>query len=110
MEDCIFCKIINGEIPKEFKFKSDNLVVFDDINPSAKVHLLIVPKKHIAGIQDLTKDHGSLLSEIYEVAKNLVSEYNLTNNLYRIIVNGGKAQYVPHIHFHLLGGSLKKMV
>ena len=110
MEDCIFCKIIKGEIPKEFKYTSDNLVVFDDISPSAQVHLLIVPKKHIAGIQDLTQDHGEILAQIYQVVNKLVTEYNLSDKLYRVVVNGGLAQHVPHLHFHLLGGKIKKMV
>ncbi len=110
MEDCLFCKIIKKEIPKDFMFESENLVVFDDINPSADIHLLIVPKKHIGGVQDLTDIDGGLLAEIYQVVNKLVSEYNLQDKLYRVVVNGGKAQHVPHVHFHLLGGHLKKMV
>jgi len=108
--DCIFCKIISGEIPKEFILTTDSLVVFPDINASADIHLLIVPKKHIGGIQDLGKGMGSLLEEIYEVINKLVKENNLTEDLYRVVVNGGKAQHVPHLHFHLLGGQWKRMV
>ncbi len=85
-------------------------MVFPDINPAADIHLLIIPKQHIAGVQDLTAEHGSLLAEIYTVVSKLVKQYNLDNNLYRVVVNGGKAQHVPHLHFHLLGGSWKKMV
>lgn len=110
MNDCIFCKIVKKEIPAELKYESDNLIVFPDINPSAKIHLLIVPKKHIGGVSDLTLDHGQLLAEIYQVASILVKDNNLEHDLYRIVVNGGKAQHVPHIHFHLLGGNLRKMV
>lgn len=108
--DCIFCKIIKGEIPKKFDYESENLVVFPDINPSAKIHLLIVPKKHIGGIEDLGKGQGNLLEEIYEVANKLVKDNNLTNDLYRVVINGGKSQHVPHLHFHLLGGQWKKFV
>lgn len=108
--DCIFCQIINKEIPKEFHFESENLVAFDDINPSADIHILIVPKEHIGGIQDLSEVHGKLLTEIYQVANKLVKENNLEDNLYRLAVNGGKAQHVPHLHFHLLGGNWKKMI
>lgn len=108
--DCIFCKIINKEIPKEFNLETDNLVVFPDINPSADIHLLIVPKKHIGGISDLGKESGKLLEEIYEVVNKLVLENNLKDNLYRVVVNGGKSQHVPHLHFHLLGGQWKKFI
>lgn len=108
--DDIFCKIIRKEIPKEFTYESDTLVVFPDINPSAETHLLIVPKKHISGMQDITKEDGDLLADIYSVANQLVKQYNLNGNLYRLVVNGGKAQHVSHLHFHLLGGIWKKMV
>lgn len=110
MEDCIFCKIVKGKIPKEFNYESENLVVFPDINPTADVHLLIVPKNHLGGMKDLEVKHAALLTEIFEVANKLVSQYNLSDNLYRLIVNGGKAQHIPHLHFHLLGGNLRKMV
>lgn len=108
--DDIFCKIIRKEIPKEFIHESENLVAFEDINPSADIHILIIPKKHITGIQDLTPEDGDLLAEIYSVVNMLVKQYNLSGNLYRVVVNGGKAQHVPHLHFHLLGGNWKKFV
>ena len=108
--DCIFCKIIKGEIPTKFLSESENVVAFPDINPSADTHVLIVPKKHIGGVQDLTDTDGAVLAEIFGVANKLVKEYNLENQFYRIVVNGGKAQHVPHIHYHLLGGSIRKNV
>ena len=110
MEDCIFCKIIKKEIPKEFDYQSENLVVFKDINPSADTHLLIVPKKHIGGIGDIEEEHSKLLVEIYQTVNRLVKENQLQDTPYRVVVNGGKAQHVPHLHFHLLGGNLRKMV
>ncbi len=110
MFDCIFCKIINKEIPKDLIYESDELVVFEDIKPSADVHLLIVPKEHIEAMADLTDMHGVLLAKIYQVAKKLTIKYNLTNDLYRVVVNGGKAQHVPHIHFHLIGGQWKRAI
>lgn len=110
MDECIFCKIIKKEIPKKFAYESDILVAFEDISPSADIHLLIVPKSHIGGIDDLGSEHSSLLSEIYKVANELVAQNNLENDSYRVVVNGGKAQHVPHLHFHLLGGNWKKMV
>ena len=110
MEDCIFCKIIKGEIPKQFDFESDVLVVFPDINPSADIHLLIVPKQHIEAIESIEKEHARLLFEVYQTVSSLVAKNNLKDNFYRVVVNGGKAQHVPHLHFHLLGGQWKKMV
>lgn len=110
MSDCIFCKIIRKEIPKDFAFESENLVVFPDINPSADVHILIVPKSHIRGIGDIASEHGALLTEVYQTVNKMVADNNLENDLYRVVVNGGKAQHVPHLHFHLLGGNWKKMV
>lgn len=110
MDDCIFCKISKKEIPSNIVFESEQIVAFPDINPSAETHILIVPKKHIEGMQHLTSEDGELLAQIYQVANQLVSEYNLREKPYKVVVNGGKAQHVPHLHFHLLGGNLKKMV
>lgn len=110
MDECIFCRIIKKEIPKEFLYESDNLVVFPDINPSADIHILIIPKKHVRGIPDLTDSDGLLLSEVYSTINKLVVDNNLGDNLYRVVVNGGRAQHVPHLHFHFLGGNWKKFV
>ena len=110
MDDCIFCRIIRKEIPKEFDYESETLVVFPDINPSADIHLLIVPKEHISGVSEIREENAPLLSEVYKTVNKLVEENNLKDNLYRVVVNGGKAQHVPHLHFHLLGGQWKKMV
>ncbi len=108
--DCIFCKIVTRQITSNVIHESENLAVFPDTNPSADIHLLIVPKKHIGGIGEIGEKHSKLLVEIYQVVNKLVKENNLTDNLYRVVVNGGKAQHVPHLHFHLLGGQWKKMV
>ncbi|MDP3974164.1 MAG: HIT domain-containing protein [Candidatus Daviesbacteria bacterium] len=110
MNDCLFCKIINKEIPKEFNLETESLVVFPDINPSAEIHLLMVPKKHIKGMEEIGNDDRDLLVHVYEVVNKLVSENNLKENLYRVVVNGGKAQHIPHLHFHFLGGKWKKIV
>lgn len=110
MNDCIFCKIVNKEVPKEFRFESETLVAFDDISPSADVHILIMPKRHIGGMGEIGAGEEKLLTEVFEAVNKLVSENNLENDSYRVVVNGGKAQHVPHLHFHLLGGQWKKMV
>ncbi len=110
MQDCIFCKIVRRELPAKIVHESDNVLAFLDIHPLADIHILIIPKKHIGEISELTAEHGSLLTEIYQIVNILVDENNLKNNAYRVLVSGGKAQDVPHLHFHLLGGNLKKMV
>ncbi len=110
MEGCIFCKIIAKEIPSNIVYESDQVIAFPDINPSADTHILIVPKIHIGAISDVTAEHSKLLAEIYLAASKLVEDNNLKNNAYRVVVNGGKAQHVLHLHFHLLGGNIKKMV
>ena len=110
MDKCIFCQIILGKLPSKPVFESENIIVIPDINPSADIHFLIVPKKHIGAMGDITSEHGQLLAEIYQTVKRLVLDNNLTDNLYRVVVNGGKAQLVPHLHFHLLGGQGKRMV
>lgn len=110
MNNCIFCKIANKEIPSNIVHESENLIAFPDIDPSADIHILIVPKKHIDGISHIKASEEKLLAQVYTVAKALVKEYNLENNAYRIVVNGGKAQHVPHLHFHLLGGKFKKQI
>lgn len=110
MEDCIFCQIIAKKIPAKIIFESDTIVAFPDIHPSADTHILIVPKKHIPGMKDLSDADSALLSEVYSVANKLVKENNLEDLAYRVVVNGGKAQHVPHLHFHLLGGKWYKFI
>ncbi len=110
MNDCIFCKIVKKELPAKILYESDHIIAFPDINPSADIHIIIIPKKHINEVLSLGTEHADLLVEIYQVVKKLVGEFYLTDKLYRIVVNGGKAQHVPHLHFHLLGGTIRKMV
>lgn len=107
--DCVFCQIVQKQIPAKIVYEDDNLIVFPDINPSADIHLLIVPKEHIKGISEIG-EKGKLLEQIYQVANQLVEDNNLADKLYRVVVNGGKAQHIPHLHFHFLGGNLHKMV
>ncbi len=110
MDDCIFCKIIKREIPSNIVYESDSIIAFPDINPSADTHILIVPKIHIPGIGHIKKEHGELLTEVYQTVNKLVLENHLTDEAFRIVVNGGQAQHIPHLHFHLLGGNIRKMV
>jgi histidine triad (HIT) family protein len=104
--DCLFCKIINKDIPARLAFESDRLLAFDDINPQAPVHKLIIPKQHIATINDLTATEQNLIGELFLTAKQLAAEAGIAENGYRTVLNcnadGGQAVY--HIHLHLLGG------
>lgn len=92
------------------ELEDENLIAFADIHPSADVHILVTPKQHIAGLEKLGKEHAQLLLEIYQAINKLVQKYQLSDKAYRIVVNGGRAQQVPHLHFHLLGGKWRKFV
>jgi len=103
MEQCIFCKIVKGEIPTKFVLKTDNIIAFYDLHPIAPTHILIVPQKHIVSVLDIKSTHKDLLAEMMNVAQKLIKNYNL-NKGYRLMFNGGKHQHIPHLHMHLLGG------
>lgn len=101
MDGCIFCKIRDGKISKDFTYEDDFVMVFPDIKPLKPIHLLIVPKQHIAELTDLNDD--SLTIKLREVIKKMIKQENLSNKGYRVSVNGGGYQLVNHLHFHLLG-------
>lgn len=105
MDKCIFCKIINGDIPSEFIYQDDLLVAFKDIEPQAPVHILIVPKEHIVSADYINKENSHIVARVFEVASILAKENDLSKG-YRIVNNCNKegGQSVDHIHFHLLGG------
>lgn len=102
--DCIFCKIVNGEIPSEKVFENENVFAFLDINPKAKVHVLIVPKKHIESIKHLEEPDKILAGELFLAAKKIAKEKNLEG--YKLVINVGRegGQLVDHLHLHLLSG------
>lgn len=105
-QDCLFCKIIKKEIPSEFLYEDDNCVVFKDINPQAPVHLLLVPRKHIRSINDITKEDDSILSGLFYVAKQMAKEQGINESGYKLFFNveKGGGQEIFHIHLHLIGG------
>lgn len=105
MNDCIFCKIINKEIPATTVFEDDDLTVINDINPKAPVHMLIMPKVHIENLDSVTDANSILLSKILLIAKKLAAEKGI-NGAYKLTTNIGEmaGQTVFHIHFHLIGG------
>ncbi|MBR6649957.1 MAG: histidine triad nucleotide-binding protein [Clostridia bacterium] len=103
--DCLFCKIIAGEIPSSKVYEDDYVYAFKDINPMAPVHVLVVPKKHIACANDITAENSFEVAKIFEAIPKIASVLGL-NNGYRIISNCGPdaEQTVLHLHFHILGG------
>jgi len=105
-EDCIFCKIANQEIAVPLVYQDDLLVAFRDINPAAPVHILIVPRKHISGLLELTDVDADMVGKILKVAADLARQEGIAEGGFRVVVNSGPdaGQSVPHLHFHLLGG------
>lgn len=105
MENCIFCKIIKGEIPSQKVYEDDEILAFKDINPLAPVHILVITKKHIETTNDLTEADEAVIGKIFTVIKKIAKENNLKNG-YRVINNCGEdgGQEVKHLHFHLIGG------
>lgn len=106
MSECIFCKIVNGELPSKKVFETDNVLVFHDIQPAAKVHVLVIPKKHIASLNDVDEGEATLMAEVILAAKQAAEQLGIAESGYRVINNCGSdgGQVVHHIHFHVLGG------
>lgn len=104
--DCIFCKIAKGEIPAEIIYQDELMVAFRDIRPQAPTHLLVIPKEHIATINDLTSKHQELVGKMILCGQKLAREANLDQSGYRLVFNCNEngGQEVYHIHLHLLGG------
>lgn len=104
--DCIFCKIINKEIPSKIVYEDDEVLAFEDIAPQAPVHIVVIPKKHIAKITEIEKEDEALIGKIYSVINKIAREKQIAEEGFRVIINCGEngGQEVKHIHFHLLGG------
>ncbi|MCZ8157813.1 MAG: histidine triad nucleotide-binding protein [Leptospira sp.] len=104
--NCIFCKISSGQIPSKVAFENDEIFAFHDIAPVAPVHVLIIPKKHIVGLNDLGAEDVTLLGNIMRVAQSLAKDLGIDKTGYRVVNNCGSdgGQTVHHLHFHLLGG------
>jgi len=106
MDDCIFCKIARKEVPAKLIYEDEQVVAFHDINPQAPIHILLVPRKHIASLHDCAEADAALMGHGLIVARNLAEREKLTGSGYRVVLNTGEGagQSVFHIHFHLLGG------
>jgi histidine triad (HIT) family protein len=107
MKDCIFCKIINKEIPTKFVYESDTVVAFDDINPIAPIHILIISKAHIESMNDIDSSNSKIIADMMEVAVELAKNKGIADNGYKLLIRTGAdgGQEVLHIHLHLIGGA-----
>ncbi len=106
MDSCLFCKIVAGEIPAKQVYADDDLVVIEDINPVAPVHLLVIPRKHTVNCLDLTESEDRVIGKVFRVAARIAGEKGIAEPGFRVVSNNnaGAGQSVFHIHFHLLGG------
>jgi histidine triad (HIT) family protein len=104
--DCIFCKIITGEIPSKILYKDKDVVIFPDINPAAPVHLLVVPIKHITSLATMTESDAPLVGKMVAAANKVARAQGLADKGYRLTINSGAdaGQLVQHLHIHLMGG------
>lgn len=105
-EDCLFCKILAGDIPADIVYESDTAIAFRDIDPKAPTHILIIPRKHIATINDICETDHMVVGSLYSAASAIAREEGIANVGYRVVMNCNAAagQTVFHIHLHLLGG------
>lgn len=106
MSDCLFCKIVSGEIPGNIVFQDDDVLAFRDLNPQAPTHILVIPKKHIATTNDLQPEDAALVGKMYLAAKQIARDEGIAEKGYRTVMNCNReaGQSVFHIHLHVLGG------
>jgi histidine triad (HIT) family protein len=106
MDDCIFCKIINGQAPATIVYKDEEIIAFQDIHPVAPTHILIVPNQHIESINEVDPKDEPVMGRLFSIARKLAKEEGIDENGYRLIVNTGEhgGQIVYHLHMHLMGG------
>lgn len=104
--DCLFCKIADNELPSAKVYETESVLGFKDVNPQAPVHILLIPKRHLAGIHEITQRDAGLLASLFTAANELACQFNIQSDGYRLTINCGKegGQTVDHLHLHLLGG------
>ncbi|XLQ20144.1 MAG: histidine triad nucleotide-binding protein [Candidatus Moraniibacteriota bacterium] len=107
MNNCIFCKIKDKEIPAKLEYESNNVIAFADVNPIAPVHILIIPTRHIESMNDIDENNSSIISEMFEVAVSIAKQKGISEGGYKLLIRTGEhgGQEVPHIHLHLIGGA-----
>ena len=105
-EECIFCKIVSGEIPATIVHRDDEVVAFEDIKPAAPVHVLVIPTKHVSGVRELTPEDHPMLGKLVDRAVEIAKEKGIHDQGFRLNINAGPygGQTVYHLHLHLLGG------
>lgn len=106
MQNCLFCKVINKEVPAEIVYENDKFVAFKDVHPKAPLHLLIVPKKHIPSVDHLESKDQKLMGELFLTAQKIARDQGVAKTGYKLVFNVGKGagQIIEHLHLHLLGG------
>lgn len=106
MDDCLFCKIIKGEIPSQKVYEDEEVIAFNDINPIAPIHILVVPKKHISSLAHMDNGDEVIVGKIYNVINKIADDKGFKQDGYRVIVNCGEngGQEVMHLHFHVIAG------
>ncbi len=104
--ECVFCRIVNGELPSDTLYQDDEVMAFRDINPLAPTHVLIIPRRHITSLADLAEKETSIIGRMAGVANKLARQEGVAEKGYRLVVSSGEegGQVVPHLHMHLLGG------
>ena len=108
MTDCLFCKIADGKIPTKIEFQDEIAIAFQDINPQAPVHIIIIPRKHIPTILDIKSDDFGIMGYLYGVTSKVAENKGLNDDGFRLVANCGRSagQEIQHIHIHILGGRL----
>jgi histidine triad (HIT) family protein len=106
VSDCVFCKIVSGELPSQKVYEDDRVLAFEDISPAAPVHVLIIPKKHIPSIMHLKEEDLPLIQDIHRVGQQVADQLGVSQKGFRLVNNCGEngGQTVDHLHYHLLGG------
>ncbi|GBE02057.1 HIT-like protein [bacterium BMS3Abin08] len=104
--DCLFCKIVKGEIPAKVIYEDEKVLVFEDINPQAPVHTLVIPKKHISTLLEITGEDNELIGYLFQVANRIARDKGIADRGFRLVINCNReaGQTVFHVHLHLLGG------
>jgi histidine triad (HIT) family protein len=108
MEECLFCKIVRGDIPSDKVYEDDKILAFKDITPEAPIHVLVIPKKHISSVNTIESEDAELIGHIFLKVKTIAKDLGIDGDGYRVLTNCGDnaGQTVHHLHYHILGGKV----